>query len=70
MPYAVRVTKGSSTSVMTEVEEEASHDEMSAHEESEPEQEVSINHPPLNDPQPVYTYVYMSHIEGPKWIGW
>ena len=37
MLYAVRVTKGPSTSVMTEAEEAASHDETSINEESEPE---------------------------------
>ena len=37
MPHAVRATKGPSTSVMTEAEEEASHDGRSTHEESEPE---------------------------------
>ena len=66
MPHADRVTKGPSTSVMTEAEEEASHDETSTHEESEPEQEVSINHPHPNAPQPVYTNMYMPYIEGPK----
>ena len=45
MPHAVRMTKGPSTSVLTETEEEASHDETSTHEESEAEQEASINHP-------------------------
>ena len=66
MPHAVRVTKGQSTSVMSEAEEEASHDETSTHEESEPEQEVSINHPQPNAPQPVYTNMYMPYIKGPK----
>ena len=60
------MTKGPSTSVLTETEEEASHDESSTHEESEPEQEVYINHTCLNDPQPVYTNMYMPYIEGPK----
>ena len=66
MPHAVGATKGPSTSVLTETEEEARHDETSTHEESEPEQEVSINHPHLNAPQPVYTNMYMPYIEGPK----
>ena len=66
MPCAVRVTKGPSTSVMTEAEEEASHDETSINEESEPEQEDFLNHPHPNTPQPVYTNMYMLYIEGPK----
>ena len=69
MPHVVRATKGPSTSVPTETEEEASHDETSTHEKSEPEQEVSINHPHPNAPQPVYTNMYMPYIEGPKWTG-
>ena len=69
MPCAVRVTKDPSTSVLTEAEEEASHDETITHQESEPEQEVSINHPHHNAPQPVYTNIYMLYIEGPK-IDW
>ena len=63
MPCAVRATKGPSTSMMTEAEEEVSHNETSVNEESEPEQEVSINHPPPNAPQPVYTNMYMPYIE-------
>ena len=55
MPCGVRVTKGSSTSVMTEVEEEASHDETSINEEPKPEQEVTINHSHPNVPQTIYT---------------
>ena len=66
MPHAVRETKGPSTSVLTETEEEASHDESSTHEESEPEQEVYINHTHPNAPQPVYTNMYMPYVEGPK----
>ena len=66
MPHAVRVTKGLSTSVLNETEEEASHNETSTHEESEPEQEVSINHADPNAPQPVYNNMYMPHIEGLK----
>ena len=64
VPHAVRVTKGPSTSVMTEAEEEASHDEISINEESEPEQEVILNHPHPNTPQPVYTNMYMPYIKG------
>ena len=66
MPHAVRVTKDPSTSVLNETEEEASQDETSTHEESEPEQEVFINQPHPNAPQPVYTNMYMPYIEGPK----
>ena len=66
MPCAVRATKSPSTSVMTEAEEEASHDETSTHEESELEQEVTINNPHPNAPQPVYTNMYMSYFKGPK----
>ena len=66
MPCAVRVTKGSSTSVMTEAEEEASHDETSINEESEPEQEVTVNHPHPNAPQCVHTNMYIPYIKGPR----
>ena len=66
MPHAVRVIKGPSTSVLIVTEEEASHDKTSTHEESEPEHEVSINHPYCNAPQPVYTNMYMPYIEGLK----
>ena len=66
IPHAVRMTKGPSTSVMTEAEEEASHAETSINGESEPEQEVTINHPHPNAPQPVYTNMYMPYIKGPK----
>ena len=65
MPHAIRVTKGPSNSVLTETEEEACHDETSTHEESEPKQEVSINHPDPTAQQPVYTNMYMPYIEGP-----
>ena len=68
MLHAVRVTKGQSTSVMTEAEEEASHDETSINEESKLEQEVFLNHPQLNTPQPVYTNMYMPYIEGSKMV--
>ena len=51
---------------MTEAEEEARHDETSTHEESEPEQEVSINHLHPNALQPIYTNMYMPYIEGLK----
>ena len=40
--------------------------ETSTHEESEPEQEVTINHPHPNATQPVHTNMYMSYIEGMK----
>ena len=63
-PHMARAIKDPSTSVLTETEEEASHDESSTHEESEPEQEVYINH--TNAPQPVYTNMYMPYIEGLK----
>ena len=66
MPHAGRATKGPSTSVLTETEEEASHEETSIHEESEQNEEVSINQPHHNAPQPVYTNMYMPYIEGPK----
>ena len=66
MPCAVRTTKGPSTSMMTKVEEEASHDGTSINEESEPEQEVTVNHPHSNAPQPVYTNMYIPYIEGPN----
>ena len=66
MPHAVRMTKGPSTSVKTEAQEETSHDETSINEESEPEQEVTINHPHPNAAQPFYTNMYMPYIEGPK----
>ena len=68
MTCAVKVTKDPSTSVMTEAEEEVSHDETSTHEEFEPEQEVSINHPHLNAPLTVYTNTYMPYNEGLKMI--
>ena len=64
MPHAVRPTKGPSISVMTEAEEEASHDETSTHEESEPQQEVSINHPHPNALQPVNDALYHRFV---KW---
>ena len=57
---------GPSTSVLTETEEEASQNESSIHEESEPEQEVYINHTHPKTPQLVYTNIYMPYIEGPK----
>ena len=70
MLHVVRMTKGPSTSVMIEAEEEASYDETSLNEESEPEQEVILDHPHPNAPQPVYTNTYMPYTEGPKWTGW
>ena len=63
---ATRVTRDPSTSTLTETKEEASQDESSTLEESEPEQEVYINHTHLHAPQPVYTIMYMPYIEGPK----
>ena len=67
--HVARVTSDPSTSALTETEGEASQDESSTHEESEPEQEVYINHTHLHAPQPVYTNKYMPYIEGPK-IDW
>ena len=64
MPHSVKQNKGPSTSVLTE--EEASQDESSTHEESEPEQEVYINYTHPHAPWPVYTNMYMPYIEGPK----
>ena len=69
MPHAARENKCLSTSVLTETEEEASHDESSTCVESESEQEVYISHTHPNAPQPVYTYMYITYIEGPK-IDW
>ena len=66
MPHAVRVIKGPSTSVMTEAEEEASHDETSINEESEPGQEVNLDHPHPNATQAIYTNMYMPYIKGLK----
>ena len=66
MPCAVKVTKDPSTIVLTETEEEASHDESSTYEESEPEQQVYTNHPHPNAPQPVYTNMYMPCIKDLK----
>ena len=70
MPHATRSMKGPSTSVMAEYTDEASQDETSLHEESEPEQEVFTPNPQPNMHQPVYTSMYMPYIEGPKWTGW
>ena len=61
MLHAVGMTKGPSTSVMTEAEEEASHEEMFKNEESEPEQEVTINHPHPNTPQPSIILILIHH---------
>ena len=70
MPHAVRVTKDPFTSVMTKVEEEASHDETSTHEESEPEQEVSINHTHFM-PHNQSTLICICHTsKAQKWTGW
>ena len=59
--------KGPSTSVMAEHTDEASQDETSLHEESEPEQEVFTPNPQPNMHQPAYTSMYIPYIEGPKW---
>ena len=64
--HAVKVTKGPSTSVMADSEEEVSHDETSLHKESEPEGDVFMSHPQPNVLQPVYTNMYMPYIKGPK----
>ena len=66
MPHTVKQNEGPSTSMLTETDREASQDESSTHEESEPEQEVYINCTHCNAPQPVYTNMYMPYIEGPK----
>ena len=66
MAHATRSTKGPSTSVMAEHTDEATQDETSLHEESEPEQEVFTHNPQPNVHQPVYTNMYMPYIEGPK----
>ena len=66
IPHGARPTKDPSTGVMTEVEEEDSHDETSTHEESELEQEVTINNLHPDAPQPVYTNIYMPYIKGLK----
>ena len=60
------MTKGPSTSVMTEAEEEASHDKTSIMKRSEPKQEVVLNHLHPNAPQPVYTNMYVPYIKGLK----
>ena len=52
--------------MLTETDGETSQDESSTHEESEPEQEVYINHTHHNAPQPVYTNMHMPYTEGPK----
>ena len=65
-PHAARVTRGPSTSALTDTKGEASQDKSSTHEESEPEQEVYINHTHPHAPQQVYTNMYMPFIEGPK----
>ena len=64
--HMARMTKDPSTSALTDTEGEASQDASSIHEESEPEQEVYINHTHPHAPQPVYTNMYMPYIEGPK----
>ena len=64
--HVAKVTRDPSTRVLTETKGEASQDESSTHEESEPEQEVYINHTHPHAPQPVYTNMNMPYIEGPK----
>ena len=64
--HVPRVNRDWSMSVLTETEGEASQDESSTHEESEPEQEVYINDTHPHALQPVYTNMYMPYIEGPK----
>ena len=66
MPPATRSMKGPSTSVMAKHTDEASQDETSLHEESEPEQEVFTPNPQPNMHQPIYTSMYMPYIEGSK----
>ena len=66
MPCTTRSTKGPSTSLMAELNDEASQDETSLYEESEPEQEVFTHNPQPNMHQLVYTNMYMPYIEGPK----
>ena len=51
---------------MTEAGEEANPDETSIDEESEPVQEVTLNHPHPNAPQPVYINMYMPCIKDPQ----
>ena len=64
--HVARVTRVPSTSALTETKGEASQDESSTHEESEPEQEVYINCTHPHAPHTVYTNMYMPCIEGPK----
>ena len=66
MSCATRSTKGPYTSVMADPVDEASQDETSLHEESEPEQEVFTHNPQPGMHQSVYTNMYMPFIEGPK----
>ena len=66
MLHTTKLTKGSSTSMMTETADEVSQDETSLQEESEPEQEVFTNPPNPQVHQPVYTNTHMAYIEGPK----
>ena len=64
--HVTRMTSNPSNSVPIETEGEASLDESSKQEELELEQEVYINCTHPHAPQPVYTNMYMSYIEGPK----
>ena len=66
MPHATRSMKCPSISVTAEHTDEASKDETSFHEESEPEQEVFTPNPLPNMHQPIYTSMYIPYIEGPK----
>ena len=64
--HVARVNRDPPTSVLTETKGDANQDESSTQEESEPEQEVCINHTHPHAPQPVYNNMYMPYIEGPK----
>ena len=66
MPWATKLTKGPSNSMMTDTNDEVSQDETSLHEESEPEQEVFIHQSHHQVHQPVYPSMYMPYIEGPR----
>ena len=64
--HTANMTRDPSTSVLTETEREASQDESSTYEKSEPEQEVYINCTCPHAPKPIYTNRCMPYIEGPK----
>ena len=60
--HAARVTRDPSTSMLTETKGEASQDESSTNEESEPEQEVYINSHSSSWPTAsLYLYVHAIH---------